>query len=312
VRNEGDVIEEFVRHNLRFLDGLTVVDHASVDGTLAVLHALAAEGLPLTVVSDPAPLKLQSETMTQWSHRLLEERAWDFLFLLDADEFLKVPSREALIASLAAAPRATHCLLPWSSYVATAGDDASAPDVLRRIRFRRLHEAEPVVRKAVVSRDAVRGTEFRVAEGSHSIETAHGAAAAAVLNGVRLAHFPVRSVAQIQAKVLVGWGGYLALGYDENAYGWHQERLFRELESSGRWTDHDLQRIATLYCDPGRSGPADLVDDPMPPVDGVRYRDAAVTGALQVAARYVRQLAEIIADGERPGASSLPRKALFA
>jgi hypothetical protein len=306
------VIEEFVRHNLRFLDGLTVVDHASVDGTLAVLHALAAEGLPLTVVSDPAPLRLQSETMTYWSHRLLAERAWDFLFLLDADEFLKAASREALIASLAAVPPGTHCMLPWSSYVPTAEDDAPARDVLRRIRFRRLHEFEPGICKAVLARAAARETEFWVAEGNHSIEGTGGATPHAIPNGVSLAHFPVRSVAQIQAKVLVGWSSYLALGYDENAYGWHQERLFRELESSAAWTERDLQRIATLYCDPERSQPADLVLDPMPPVDGVRYRGAAVVGPHEFAARYVRQLAEIIASGERHGASSLPEKALLA
>jgi hypothetical protein len=40
VKNEGYVIEEFVRYNLRFLDGLTVIDNASFDGTRDVLLAL--------------------------------------------------------------------------------------------------------------------------------------------------------------------------------------------------------------------------------------------------------------------------------
>jgi hypothetical protein len=33
VKNEADIIEAFVRHNLRFLDALVVVEHASADGT---------------------------------------------------------------------------------------------------------------------------------------------------------------------------------------------------------------------------------------------------------------------------------------
>ena len=42
VRNEADIIEAFVRHNLTVLDGLVVVDHSSDDGTSEILSALTA------------------------------------------------------------------------------------------------------------------------------------------------------------------------------------------------------------------------------------------------------------------------------
>ncbi len=89
VKNEGDVIEEFVRYNLRFLDALIVVDNASFDGTLSVLEALRAEGLPLTVRHDPIVPKRQYETMTRLARESATETDWDFLFLLDADEFVR-------------------------------------------------------------------------------------------------------------------------------------------------------------------------------------------------------------------------------
>ncbi len=50
VRNEADVIEAFVRHNLTMLDGLVVIDHGSLDGTAGILAKLKGEGLPLHVV----------------------------------------------------------------------------------------------------------------------------------------------------------------------------------------------------------------------------------------------------------------------
>ena len=38
VRNEADVVEAFVRHNLSILDALVVIDHGSVDGTAGIVR----------------------------------------------------------------------------------------------------------------------------------------------------------------------------------------------------------------------------------------------------------------------------------
>ena len=40
VRNEADVIESFVRHNLQVADALYIIDHASTDGTGEILQQL--------------------------------------------------------------------------------------------------------------------------------------------------------------------------------------------------------------------------------------------------------------------------------
>jgi len=45
VRNEADIVEAFVRHNLVLLDGIAIVDHASVDATPDILRVLKDEGL---------------------------------------------------------------------------------------------------------------------------------------------------------------------------------------------------------------------------------------------------------------------------
>ena len=52
VRNEADVIEAFVRHNLGVLDGLAIVDHGSFDGTTEILAELQREDLSLRIVRD--------------------------------------------------------------------------------------------------------------------------------------------------------------------------------------------------------------------------------------------------------------------
>ena len=296
VKNEGDVIEEFVRYNLRFLDALTVVDNASFDGTVDVLEALRAEGLPLTVLHDPTLPKRQYETMTRVARESAAEADWDFLFLLDADEFVKTADRERLERSLRALEPGQNGLLPWFSYVPTPHDDANEPRVLDRIRYRRAVEGTPVYYKSALSRAFAAGGEFAIAQGNHAAHDARGAAPAAVLDDVGLAHFPVRSIAQIQGKALVGWGAYLAMGHDSVGYGWHQRRLFHKLESSPVWTQDDLYEIARRYTDEGASPDVPLTYDPLPPVAEWRYGNTAIAAPMQVAAMYVRQLARALSE----------------
>ena len=47
VKNEADVVETSIRHNLRFLDEMIVLDHDSTDATPTILSSLVDEGLPL-------------------------------------------------------------------------------------------------------------------------------------------------------------------------------------------------------------------------------------------------------------------------
>ena len=40
VRNEAELVEAFVRHNLTLLDGMLIVDHNSTDSTSSILASL--------------------------------------------------------------------------------------------------------------------------------------------------------------------------------------------------------------------------------------------------------------------------------
>src|SRR5512142_1270934 len=124
VRNEVDVIECFVRHNLGALDGLAIVDHGSFDGTSEVLAKLKAEGLPLQITYDADPAYRQSERMSMLARRALKSDGADFVFPLDADEFLKLRSRALLEQALAELPADMHATMHWLTYVPDAfGDD---------------------------------------------------------------------------------------------------------------------------------------------------------------------------------------------
>jgi hypothetical protein len=88
LRNEADIVEAFVRHNLSILDGLVVIDHGSIDETSEILTRMHREGLRIRIVRDIVPGFFQAERLTAITRETLAVEDADFVFPLDADEFL--------------------------------------------------------------------------------------------------------------------------------------------------------------------------------------------------------------------------------
>lgn len=141
VRNESDIIESLVRHNLGVLDRLIVIDNASSDGTRDILAALRAEGLALDLHDADHLDHRQADTMTQLLRELERQPAIGHAVLLDADEFIAAPDRETFRHAVGRRGPDTLWLLPMATYVPTAADDWSEPDPLRRIVHRRTAES---------------------------------------------------------------------------------------------------------------------------------------------------------------------------
>src|SRR5580698_5944919 len=98
VKNESDIIEAFVRHNLAYVDLLVVVDNDSVDGTRDILVAMQIEGLPIVLFDDPIPGYFQSEKLTFLYRKIAPIFRPKLVYFLDADEFIVARSRESLEA----------------------------------------------------------------------------------------------------------------------------------------------------------------------------------------------------------------------
>src|SRR5260221_12837562 len=96
IRNDADIVESFVRHTLRVLDHLFVIVHSPEDGTGEILKALHEEGLPMTLVFDSEPAFLQGERLTWLAREACAAFQPDFIFPLDADEFI-VPAERGVL-----------------------------------------------------------------------------------------------------------------------------------------------------------------------------------------------------------------------
>jgi len=220
IRNEADIVEAFVRHNLSILDGLLVIDHGSADPTLDILNALCRERLPLVVMKNDAVGYMQQAVMTQAVRQAFASTRADFVFPLDADEFLKAVSRTELERALAAVPADAHGLLSWPTYVPDL--HRPAPDILAALRGARRATAEARgLTKAVVARRFLQATDEVLSSGNHWVQghpdaKVRGMRRHALITDrvAAIAHVPIRSAEQFIAKVAIKKLGRIAAKID--------------------------------------------------------------------------------------------------
>jgi hypothetical protein len=302
LRNEADVVESFVRHNLASLDGLVAVDHGSSDGTSEILDALVAEGLPLEVVRDASAGYLQSEIMTRAVRRAFTRHGADFVFALDGDEFLKAPRRELLESVLATLPHGLHAAMQWQTYVPEFDSDAPATaNVLERAK-RRVAEERHGLHKVIVARAFADTPEAVIAVGNHVVlpSAGHSTADQPVKHArisaevVALAHLPVRSARQLTNKIVIGWLSHCVARRSNADLAFHWRELYQELADGHTPGVERLRAIAANYGLPMAAwlAPADiaLVDDPLP-VGDLRYGEMIRDATLPLVLRFAEKLA---------------------
>lgn len=313
VRNEADVIEPFVRHNSSVLDGLVVVDHDSIDGTREILAKLQSEGLPLRVVHDADPAYRQSETMTALARDALTRDAADFVFALDADEFLKIESRSGLERALAEVPPGMHAAMHWLTYVPDAFDDDGGGFGPGHLWWRLKTERQTLL-KVVASRALLERSDDVIAMGSHAIlnQAGHDARSHARLRRdvAALAHCPVRSRGQLEGKVIVGYLAHLAARQVDRRLARHWRELYNELRNGGNFGEERLRAIASNYGLPVKNwrpvAEIELVEDPVRLTAEQRYRVDAVSDPLQVLLRFTEAL--VAAERERAASAAKPTR----
>ena len=301
-RNESDVIEAFVRHNLRFLDALVVLDHGSVDDSPDILAALGREGLAIEVLRDPVRAFNQGARQTEMARRYLRGTQAEFCFALDADEFIRAPSREALQASLARLPPQAHGSVALQNYLGSTHPLEINP-LLRHTT--RLGDDRVGGHKVVLRRSFADDPAAQVALGNHAaVRVEQGAArpfAHAIVEGVTLAHFPVRSAEQVATKAIIGWLShrltrperFLGNMQGKTIPASHWRELF-DMISSGRVEVGPalLAEATAAYGGPSSSGtgPQALVEDPVGCDFELRYTRPIAASPLAILAAWTDQL----------------------
>jgi glycosyltransferase involved in cell wall biosynthesis len=249
MRNEADVVEIFVRHHAEFVDELIIVDHMSCDETGEILRELQAEGLPVTVRSHDSNAYHQSRMMTGIVNEAAKDRGADWITPLDADEFVTSDADPNVRTVLEQLPKEVF-RIPWRTYVPQAGDKPDEPHLHRRIQHRR--EDEGMVHgKVLIPGDLVRRRRLTVSHGSHRVSVRRRFKDRRVKglppDDLVLAHFPVRSAAQITLRAVTAWPVRLARGALAKDH-WGAHGMFERVARGEVFHPEDLPEIATHYA----------------------------------------------------------------
>ena len=169
VRNESDVIETFVRHNLTLLDELHIIDHNSSDNTREILTLLKEEGLPLHIYHYNELEYAQERILNNiMRHIINNDNSIDYIFPLDADEFIYCHSRETLDIFLKLIPQDRVGMYTWRGYLPNTTEHD--PDFLYHFTDQRKEEI--LTPKVIIPRAIAETCTLTI--GSHSVRNAEG------------------------------------------------------------------------------------------------------------------------------------------
>lgn len=297
VRDEDDIIESFVRHNLVYLDKLYIIDNLSKDKTLDILTSLAEEGLAVEVWESTICSFQQSRAITAAVRKvaMLDAEA-AYAFLLDADEFLAGPDRQSLIKDLEKIGPNGYGIMPWKTYIPIEDDlvnlNPSVP-ATSRMTHRRSTEGYQMY-KSVIPK-ALFG-KVRIRTGSHSINRMDGGTCQKILLSTPLAHFPIRSANQLIAKIILFNHARLLTKDARPRESFHWAGMADSIRARNfHVTTNEIREYALSYSvRPEDEKPTEFVFDPLPSHRSVviKYSSPGAESILHRFDRYITRLQE--------------------
>jgi len=247
VRNEDDILEANLDYHLaRGVDFVIATDNNSEDRTPDILERYAQRGL-VHVIHEPSDDYSQRQWVTRMARLAATDFGADWVINNDADEFWW-PRAASLKEIFAAVPREFGVVVaPRLNFVARPGEAGPFYDrmTVAEVRgvptlpeWRRFKEGDEAVRGSgrlnwyphfLLPKTAHRGvSDVEVANGNHSVEGT-GLRPVPGWRPVEVLHFPLRSYAHFEKKVIDG--GKATERNPDPTYNGHlrqQYRLYKE------------------------------------------------------------------------------------
>lgn len=254
VKNEADIIESFVRHTLRFVDHMIILDHDSIDQTGDILFKLQQEGLPLIVQHYYAVEYSQAELTTDLMWQAFDQLSADLVLPLDADEFL-LPEQKGISCRnlLEHLDEKVVYFFPWVNYALQYPDVDQDRFLLARPCIRQ--RSPERLCKVAVGREVAQKYHLILYQGNHSVKPTLNKSddvLQCVLSNLHIAHFPWRGQEQALSKISVGWVNNVSRYSMLTDFASHWKKEFDHV-LQGRPVDISLKGTETI--------PADIVSE---------------------------------------------------
>ncbi len=288
VRNESDIIESFIRYHLRFFDHMIVVNHRSIDSTSMILENLYKEELPLEIINEDSIEQPQNRILTEMMKRVVRKYGADWVFPLDADEFIVYRGNGDIRDRLSELSKNAVYRIFWKTYLPTPDDNQLEPNILKRICYRKKNRS--TIFKVIIPGDIAKRKDTILYFGNHRLLRKtffkeRSWRPTIPLEDIHIAHFPVRSEKQIITKAIIGWLSNLARPDRKEGQGIHQKEIFHKFISKNGLTNQEMMDILLNYGGAEKDFDKTLIFDPViSPDDGMilKYTNGYECEPLQI------------------------------
>ncbi|UZF91299.1 class I SAM-dependent methyltransferase [Bosea sp. NBC_00550] len=196
VRNEADIIVPFLNQMATLFDRVFIVDIQSTDGTQETISAFAEMWPHVELYTCKTQERYQSAMMNILSRKAVGDGA-DWVFFLDADEFVNVEGKSALHDYLHAFPHdVMH--LPWANLIPTAYGSFDAFDANQDYFWS--GRVSSILKVAVSAIYMNAHPDFHIQEGNHDVCPRRDCPPVNEQIGLNLLHVPVRSAERLKYK----------------------------------------------------------------------------------------------------------------
>jgi glycosyltransferase involved in cell wall biosynthesis len=235
VKNESDIIEEFVRVNSKFSEHIFVIDDGSTDGTLEILDQLRTEGFSISYVTNKTVDYQQNFIMTSAVNEVANTNIFGFIMPLDADEFILNSSE--LFAEILKNEEKNTYVLRWSSIIPDF--DLNCRENYINQHALQITNESKVCNKMLLRNDLAKNCYVHM--GNHDVSSNVMEPSKAFIN-TKILHIPVRSAEQILSKILIGSYKFMLKKNKTRGEGSHWMSMAETVRNAKLRVDSDMLR----------------------------------------------------------------------
>jgi Glycosyl transferase family 2 len=245
IRDEQDIVCVFFAHLKALFEMIFIVDHRSADSTKKYLEvASQSDGVSIYRLTTTLPHQ------TKVAKLLCDEafsKGADFVFFLDADEFIDIPSRAAL-EKLLESSAADIPELKWTN--AIAPENVKDESILLPSSHLKVAVGQSRWGKVVLSKQfySSRKDQFELSRGIHYVSGTEGKRIESETIG-SLVHLPIRSHGQLARKLVQRGLNYMCQTDLMGDDGWHYFQVLEALANSSL-TKEQLFYLSIRYAEP--------------------------------------------------------------
>lgn len=244
IRNEADIILPFLNQAMALFDKLVIVDVQSTDGALETIKSFAEFWPNTSLYSLDTQEKYQAAMMTMLAAKAFNDGA-DWVFFLDADEFINVNSKEEFHHYLRAF-RYDVMHMPWINLVPSRYGRFDSFDISQEFYWS--GRVSSFTKIAVASFYAATHTNFYIHEGNHWVSRdINESPDYGNLNlGLTLLHLPVRSAERLKYRAFNAVRLLHSKHNTKQGEGYHVERIVNLIDK-GLASSGGMNVIASNY-----------------------------------------------------------------